>query len=446
MKVASKVAGRVASVAVQEGARVQVQQVVVTLETTDTDLALAGAQAERDQATAQLRLLQAGSRPEDIQQAQAQVQAAEADRRAADADLTAARQDEARFDQLLENNAGSQKQRDDAVARRAQTEARLKAAGRSREGRGGDARRVKAGARRRRSTPRGRAWPPRRPDRHAPARPRGSDDRRAGRRHRVLAPRRAGELVAPGHAAARRRSTSITRGRTAYVDEPLVPPLQIDQAATVVTDAGDRLAGTITFISPKAEFTPRNVQTADERVEARVSRQSDGRQPRRACSSPACRSRSSLRRRPPGNESTTDADRRRRARSASASVRRRRRRVDGVSFDVAPRRDVRRDRSGRRRQDDDAAADLRAAARPTRARCACSAPIPFREHGGDHGVDRLPLAALQPLRRSVDRREHRVLRRDPRRPAFRRAPHAAARADAACVRSATASPIGCRAA
>ena len=30
-------------------------------------------------------------------------------------------------------------------------------------------------------------------------------------------------------------------------------------------DAGHQLPGTITFISPKAEFTPRNVQTAEER-------------------------------------------------------------------------------------------------------------------------------------------------------------------------------------
>ena len=51
-----------------------------------------------------------------------------------------------------------------------------------------------------------------------------------------------------------------------YVDEPLVPQLQLGQAATLVTDAGQRLAGTITFISPQAEFTPRNVQTADERA------------------------------------------------------------------------------------------------------------------------------------------------------------------------------------
>ena len=50
-----------------------------------------------------------------------------------------------------------------------------------------------------------------------------------------------------------------------YVDEPLVPTLRLGQAATLITDAGDRLAGTITYISPRAEFTPRNVQTAEER-------------------------------------------------------------------------------------------------------------------------------------------------------------------------------------
>ena len=32
-----------------------------------------------------------------------------------------------------------------------------------------------------------------------------------------------------------------------------------------MTDAGQSLNGTITFISPRAEFTPRNVQTAEER-------------------------------------------------------------------------------------------------------------------------------------------------------------------------------------
>ena len=50
------------------------------------------------------------------------------------------------------------------------------------------------------------------------------------------------------------------------MDEPVVPRLKLGQPATLFTDAGGGgLPGTITFISPKAEFTPRNVQTAEER-------------------------------------------------------------------------------------------------------------------------------------------------------------------------------------
>ncbi len=55
------------------------------------------------------------------------------------------------------------------------------------------------------------------------------------------------------------------RGRTSTSTSRVVPQLKIGQSATLVTDAGQRLNGTITFISPKAEFTPRNVQTAEER-------------------------------------------------------------------------------------------------------------------------------------------------------------------------------------
>jgi HlyD family secretion protein len=52
----------------------------------------------------------------------------------------------------------------------------------------------------------------------------------------------------------------------AYVEEPTVPSLRIDQAVTVVTDGGDRLPGRISVIGSHAEFTPRNVQTAAERA------------------------------------------------------------------------------------------------------------------------------------------------------------------------------------
>jgi HlyD family secretion protein len=42
--------------------------------------------------------------------------------------------------------------------------------------------------------------------------------------------------------------------------------VKLGQAATVFTDAGGAgLPGKVTYVSPKAEFTPRNVQTAEER-------------------------------------------------------------------------------------------------------------------------------------------------------------------------------------
>ena len=51
-----------------------------------------------------------------------------------------------------------------------------------------------------------------------------------------------------------------------FVPEPMVPRVKLGQAAKVVTDAGgEGLPGKVTFVSPKAEFTPRNVQTAEER-------------------------------------------------------------------------------------------------------------------------------------------------------------------------------------
>ena len=51
-----------------------------------------------------------------------------------------------------------------------------------------------------------------------------------------------------------------------FVPEPVIPRLRLNQQATVFTDAGGSgIVGTISYISPKAEFTPRNVQTSEER-------------------------------------------------------------------------------------------------------------------------------------------------------------------------------------
>jgi HlyD family secretion protein len=51
-----------------------------------------------------------------------------------------------------------------------------------------------------------------------------------------------------------------------FEPEPMVPRLRLGQPATVFTDAGGPgISGKVTFVSPRAEFTPRNVQTSDER-------------------------------------------------------------------------------------------------------------------------------------------------------------------------------------
>ncbi len=52
-----------------------------------------------------------------------------------------------------------------------------------------------------------------------------------------------------------------------YVDEPVVPRLRVGDTATLFTDAGGApIAGTISAIAERAEFTPRNVQTSAERA------------------------------------------------------------------------------------------------------------------------------------------------------------------------------------
>jgi HlyD family secretion protein len=74
----------------------------------------------------------------------------------------------------------------------------------------------------------------------------------------------AGEVVAPRTAVVVVADLDHAWANV-YVDEPLVPRLKLGQPLALLTDAGHRIEGTITFISPKAEFTPRNVQTAQER-------------------------------------------------------------------------------------------------------------------------------------------------------------------------------------
>ncbi len=266
VRLAAKVPGRVTAVAVTEGMRINAGDSIATLSPEDIDLALQRARAERAQADAQVRLLRAGARPEDIRQAEAQVEAATADRQAADAEFAAAKADEVRFTQLVENRAGATKQRDDAVTRRQLAEAHVKAASDRTAAANATLARLRAGARAEElDAARARVAAV---DAQIATleHDRGETDVRAPSAgvvtSRLVEP---GELVSVGTPLA----IIIDLDRAwvnAYVEAPLVPSLRLDQSVTVVTDAGDRMPGTIAFISPKAEFTPRNVQTAAERA------------------------------------------------------------------------------------------------------------------------------------------------------------------------------------
>lgn len=52
-----------------------------------------------------------------------------------------------------------------------------------------------------------------------------------------------------------------------YVDEPSLGLVQPGQRATVRTDTGDTFTGQVGYISPQAEFTPKNVETTQLRTD-----------------------------------------------------------------------------------------------------------------------------------------------------------------------------------
>jgi HlyD family secretion protein len=240
--------------------------VVATLDTRDTELQIQRGRADRATAVAQLRLLEAGSRVEDIRQAQAQVDSAEAEVSTIEADLKAAQVDLDRFEALLKANAGSQKQRDDAKARVDVARERQRGAqDRVRAAREAVAR-LKQGAR---------------PEEIDAARTRvAAADAQIAVLDKALTD---AKIVAPVSGVVTQKLVDageiVMRGTpivvvtdldnawaNLFVPEPMVPRVKLGQSATVLTDAaGQSLTGKVTFVSPKAEFTPRNVQTADER-------------------------------------------------------------------------------------------------------------------------------------------------------------------------------------
>jgi membrane fusion protein YbhG len=252
VRVSTKVAGRLERFTHEEGDVVTQGQDLAAIDTTDLDLARRQAKADRRQAAAELDLRVAGPRKEDIAEASAQVKALESD-------LAGAQRDLERMQGLLDRGAGTDKGRDDAKVRRDTAAQRLEAARQALA-------RLTAGSR---------------PEEIEASRARvaAADARLAQLDQQIsdadvkspvsgvvtekIAER--GELLQVGSGLC--IVTDLADAwLTIYVPEPDLGRIRIGQAAEVRTDGGETRQGKVTFIASQAEFTPKNVQTRDERV------------------------------------------------------------------------------------------------------------------------------------------------------------------------------------
>jgi HlyD family secretion protein len=250
--VSTKVPGIIESLSVDEGSVVTAGQELARIDTTDTRIALAGARAERAQADAELRLRLAGSRVEDVREAQAQVVRARADLEGAQKDLD-------RMEGLLASGSGTTKARDDARTRRDVARAALDAAKERLQ-------RLEAGFRREEiEAARARVQ----------AADAGIEQLEQQLKDAVILSPLAGvvteKLSDRGELAARGTGIVVVTDLpnawlNAYVSEPDLARLRLGQEAVVVTDDGQSRKGRVSFVASQAEFTPKNVQTRQERV------------------------------------------------------------------------------------------------------------------------------------------------------------------------------------
>jgi HlyD family secretion protein len=241
INVAAEVGGRVLRVAVTEGARVAAGDTLVVINDEEYRLQLKQAEANLASQDAAYRLAREGSRKEDLLQAEAAYAAAKADHQ--------------RMKDLLATATITQKQYDDVYARfvaAEQTYAKARTGLRPEEISGARARRESAAAQVELLQKRIRDCTVLAP---AP----GTVTLRA------VEP---GELVGMGSHVV--RLTFLDKVKlTIYVNEAGLGLVNLGQPADVFIDSfGESrpFSGTVVYISPTAEFTPKNVQTREERT------------------------------------------------------------------------------------------------------------------------------------------------------------------------------------
>ena len=253
VRLSTKVGGRLIDLPFQEGDEVSQGAIVARLETTDAEIELAGARAALDAADAKLRLLLAGTRAEDVRQASEELARTQAE-------LDAAARDLARLEGLADRGTATEKARDDARTRRAVAGSAVNAIRANLD-------KLIAGPRREEIEV-ARALRAGVEATIAAIEQRISDATIVAPREGVITSRTAepGEVLAPGALVS--VLTDLSRPwLNAYVDEPSLTHIRVGDPVTVKVDGRmEPFTGTVGFVSREAEFTPRNVQTPEERA------------------------------------------------------------------------------------------------------------------------------------------------------------------------------------
>ncbi|MBN1412038.1 MAG: efflux RND transporter periplasmic adaptor subunit [Spirochaetales bacterium] len=254
VRVGTKVAGEIIEMPGQEGQFVKPGDVIARIDHSSLDLQLGQAKAGMDFAQAQLALIMKGARTEDIVSAQDQMEQA-------GTSLKMAEDDYKRMSSLFKKGSATQKQRDDAemLYKRARTQyntaqltlKKLKNLARPEEIKSAEAKRDQA------------LYTVKLLEKMI------SDCAIVSPVYGVITDKLAeqGELVG--------QNTSLfvvsdlsTVFLMIYVPEPVLGRIKLGMDVEVRTDSfpDTGYPGRIVYISPLAEFTPKNIQTKDERV------------------------------------------------------------------------------------------------------------------------------------------------------------------------------------
>jgi multidrug resistance efflux pump len=281
IEVGSKVGGRVTQVLVREGDHVEPGQLLITFDEAELAAQKAQAQGRLEQARAALKKLEHGSRVEEIAQARATtatnqraVAQAGAELKRAQTDALNAERTFRRLDGLLEQGAVSRQSRDDAEARMEAAQAQMHALASAVEVAQERLRAARAQQELVERGPRAEDIEAARADLH---RAQGelalAEARWAEREVRSPASAvvevldlRPGDLIAAGAPVANLLEADQLYVMV-YVPQTQVGRVQLGQRGEVRVDAfpDETFSATVEQIRQKAEFLPRNVQTAEER-------------------------------------------------------------------------------------------------------------------------------------------------------------------------------------